>query len=48
DPARRRGARRHARRMAIRRPPLPFRRLHGAAQAQRRCWHHRRARQRRV
>jgi transposase-like protein len=48
DPTRRRGARRHARRVAVRRPPLPLRRLHGAAQAQRRYWQHRRDRKRRV
>jgi hypothetical protein len=39
---------RHARRVAVRRPPLPLRRVHGAAQTQQRYWHHRRNQQRRV
>src|SRR4051794_11854526 len=34
--------------MAIRRPALPLRRLHGAPQTDQRYWHHRRDRQRRV
>jgi hypothetical protein len=49
DPPRRRRARRHARRMAVsRQPPLPLRRIHGAALPRPRYWTHRRDQQRRV
>jgi len=48
DPPRRRDPGRHARRVAIRRAPLPLRRVHGHAQTHQRYWHHRRDRQRRV
>ena len=47
-PPRRRRPGRHPRRMASRRPPLPLRRLHGAAVPRRAILDHRRDRQRRV
>src|SRR5215207_1399305 len=44
----RRGPSRRARRVAIRRAPLPVRGVHGPTQTNQRYWRHRRDRQRRV